>query len=350
MFSPTSFWNQRLPGNAAIDPSSAAYVENLVAQGTETSYGFSFREYATTFFVAASNCPVQAVTLDNQSNEFFNSMREAIKEVPIPPQARPAFPWPGDNPMCIWQPSTDTYWEFWKASQFEVDGAHSGGQAEGVPAETLNKPGWHCESAAVVQKVSKNPGFFDDTSWPPVAGKGYHWSSSASGLFLTGGAIRPVEAQRLYIPHALQVAIPTTRKEVFRYPASKTDGAGTATFTPQEGMCLRLPPSYDLSKIADPVMRAVCAAIRDFGMYIKDKGGSVSIQCESQATVPGSQAEGTDAWKGPEDKFGGAGAIFSKFVGGKGGLAEQIPWASLEVLAESYRAPATAPGPTLKGG
>jgi len=344
MFSPTSFWNERLPAGAPLDPDSAAYVANLVKQGEDTTFGFSYRDWAATLFVASADTPLQKVTVDNQSNAYFNAMREAFAAVPIPPNARPAHPWPGDNPMCIWQPSSDTYWEFWKASKYEVDGQHSGGQAEGVSAEILNAPGWHCESGAVIQNVSKNQGFFDDTSWPPVAGLNYRWSSSASGLPLLGGCLRIAEAQCLYIPHALMMAIPTPKKTTFRYPASKTDGTSSDPTAPEEGMLFRLPAAYDLSAIGDPFVRAVCTAIRDYGLYLKDKGGSVAIQCESQATVPSSQAYGTDAWKGPEDKFGGAGAIFSKFASGKGSLGDLIPWKDLQVVDPSYRPSSIAPG------
>jgi hypothetical protein len=344
MFAPTSFWNQRQPAGAPLDPSSAAYVANLVKQGQETAFGFSFRDYGATLFIAAASTPLQKVTIDNQSNAYFDAMREAFAAVPIPPQARPAHPWPGDNPMCIYQPSTDTYWEGWKWSQFEVDGPHSGGQAEGVSAEILNAPGWHMESGAVYLNVSKNLGFFDDASWPPVAGKNYRWSSSASGLPLMGGCLRIAEAQRLYIPHALQFAIPAVQKTVFSYPASKTDGTSSDPTAPKEGMCFRLPATYDLSGIADPFVRAVCTAIRDFGLYLKDKGGSVAIQCESQATVPKSQAYGTDAWKGPADAFGSSGAIFTKYAGGPGSLGEMIPWKDLQVVDSSYRCSSVAPG------
>jgi hypothetical protein len=346
LFAPTSFWNQRLPGSAPIDPDSAAYVANLVAQTKAVAPGFEFRDFAVSVFYAAADCPTQAVTIDQKEHEteFWVKFAEMMSAVPIPPQARPVGPWFGDNHMVIIQPSTDKMWEFWKMSQFEIDGPHTTGQAEGAPEELLHKPGWHCESGAAYQNVSKNQGFYDDSSWPGFTG--VHLSAVASGLPLAGGVITVAEAQRLYIPHAITATVKEAAKTVFRWPASKTDGTTETAFAPLEGMWFRLPANYNIASVKDPFTRAVCVAIRDYGLLINDTGGAVSIKCESQATVRNSQAYTTDAWKGPENKFGSTGAIMTSQASE---LAEHIPWSALEVVAESYRPSSIAPGLLGKG-
>jgi len=337
MFARSSFWNSRLPSNTPIDPNSASYIANIVAQGEANTFGLSYETGGATFFFAGKDQPKKKVTIDNTENQFFGEMQGAFAEVPIPDLARPATPISSDSPLCIYQRSTDTYWEFWKASQFEVDGPHTTGQALNASEETRNKPGWHCEAGAVAKEASKNPGYFVDGSWPAVNGKGYHWSSTASGLFLAGGLLKVDEARRLYIPHALQFSIPNARKGVWRWPASKSDGLSEEAWAPHYGMCFRLPPSFDLSTVADPFMRCIARSWKEFGMYLKDKAGNVTIQCEQRSTIPGSQSKGTDAWKGPQGQFGSTGAILSKVVSGAGGLAEQLPWSHLELVAESFR-------------
>lgn len=354
LFSRSSFWNQRLPNGTAIDPNSKEYVASLVKQGEETSYGFSYQDFSASVFYASATAQTFAVQIDQPeyaTNPYWKDLAKIMEAVPIPPQVRPPGPFPGDNHTVIYQPSADKMWEFWKFSRFEVDGAHSGGQAEGTPAEILEKPGYHCEAGAGYQNVSKSVGIFDGTSWPGIEGS-RHFSATASGLPLAGGAILPAEAQRLYIPHAITVApirAKIAKTPGFRYPASKTDGESSASFAVQEGMCFRLPPGYEPPKSMDSVIRAVCIAIRDFGMYVHDGSANVTIKCANEATIPGAQGYTTDPWKGPEAKFGGAGAIWNKFPSGAGGLAEQIPWASLEVVAESYRASEIATGSILRG-
>jgi|GEM_PF-2254708 len=356
---PAAFWNQPLPSDAPIDAESAAFVAKLVSQGKATSYGFSYQTFSVSIFYATPTTPTYTVRIDQPEAEagispYWKDLETIMAAVPIPPQARPPGPFPGDNHVVIQRRNLDgtiDMWEFWKFSQFEVDGPHSGGQATGCSAAWLEKPGFHCEAGAGFKDLSKSLGYFDDTSWPGVAG-GRHFSAAASGLPLLGGAITPAEMQRGYIGHALEVAVPkagNAKSPTFRWPASKADGASSEADAIQQGMCLRLPPSFDLSTIGNAAIRTVCAAIRDFGMYVHDSAGNVTIKCANEYTVPGSQATTTDPWKGPENKYGGAGSIWSKFPSGAGGLAEQIPWEALQVVDASYRPPTIAPGILARG-
>jgi hypothetical protein len=353
-FSPASFWNQRLPASARVDPDSATFVGKLTGQGKAATYGFSYQTFSVSIFFATPTTPTVSVRIDQPEAEagtspYWKDLETIMAAVPIPPQCRPPGPFPGDNHVVIVRRNLDgtaDMWELWKFSKFEVDGPHSGGQATGCSAGWLEKAGFHCEAGAGYEDVAKSVGFFDDTSWPGIEGS-RHFSASASGLPFLGGAILPAEVQRGYIPHALALAVPkagNAKAPTFRWPASKADGASEEAEAIQQGMCFRLPAAYDLSKIADSAIRTVCTAIRDFGMYVNDSAGNVSIKCANEYTVPGSQATTNDPWKGPENKFGGKEAIWSKFPSGAGGLAEQIPWADLQVVDASYRPSAIAAG------
>jgi len=192
-FSPTSFWNQRLPADAPIDTNSANFVSQLADVGN--SHNFNYRDWGTPIFIASATDPTVSFTIDRPSvdKDPYPDMATVISAVPMPSNARPVGPWPGDNHMVIYQPSSDTLWEFWRASKYEVDGAHSDSTSAG--ATSLTAAGWHCESAMGIQNVSKNQGFWDNTSWSGITG--HHFSAPASGLPLAGAVITIAEAQRL---------------------------------------------------------------------------------------------------------------------------------------------------------
>ena len=76
-------------------------------------------------------------------------MQEAIDAVPIPAGAKPAAG--TDRQMVVWQPTTDTMWEFWRMRKQAGE--------------------WHAEAAGAMHHVSTNPGHFSPAAWPG-AGRG----------------------------------------------------------------------------------------------------------------------------------------------------------------------------------
>lgn len=329
---------------APIDPLSASIVANASKQVEEFGVGFSFADFSVSIFYAAPDTPMQKVTVDHRepSGAVAKGLAKMFAEVPIPPQARPVGPWFGDNHMVIYSPTLDTLWEGWRWSQFEVDGPHTDSEAGSLPEEVTHAPGWHVEEGACIQGVSKNPGYFTETSFPGVSAS-HAYSARASGLLLPGGVVTPAEAQRGYIDHAL--ALSFIGKELIfnepRWPAMRTDGESTDPTMPWEGMCFRLPPSYDTDKIEDRFARMLSVALRDFGGYVCDGSNSVSFKLASEATKRNEHGYTTDAWKGPEGKFGEShGAILN----GNSSVAKQVPWADLQVVDSAYRPSSLAPG------
>lgn len=337
-----------MPADVPVDPMSAAFAANMVEQIEEAGPGFSFREWSCPLYFASLDDPLQAFTIDLPSTPANADLATVLSKVPVPSEARPAPPWPGDNHMAIYLAEEhpelgfgDTYWEFWRASQLEVDGPHSEAQAPEVSSEVLNKPGWHCQAGCAIKEASKNQGFFDDTSWPGITGRTF--GATASKLPFGGSLIRVAEAQRLYIPHA--IAFSLLHEEISkepRWPARRSDGLSEDPSAPEEGMCFFLPQSFDLSEVGDPFMRSVARSWKEYGMYLHDGSKTdPSIKCESQALLRGTHAVGTDAWKGPADTFGSKGAIFTDFASK---LAKELPWSALEVVDSSYRPAETGSG------
>jgi hypothetical protein len=349
-FHPECFYNHPLPSSVPIDANSASYVSNLLAQGEAFDYGANYRDWATTVFFAEKSTSTTAVTIDRniaKGETYWTELASILAAVPIPASARPPGPWPtGDQHMVIVDEANDKMWEFWRTREVEVDGPAPKTQQEKVSEETLKKAGWHCQAAAGIENLSTSPGYFDSKSWGSVPAS-RHYSAAASGLFELGGLIRVSEAEAGLIPHALTfTAIHNEISKNFRWPAQKTDGVSTAEFAVQEGMIFTVPAELEVESLFnDTFLKACAVAIRDYGMVINDGSGTtVAIGCENQCTVPHSESTTNDAWKGTENKFGGPGAIFSKYVGGNGGLIEQLFTTlgpHLQVVDASYRSPKT---------
>lgn len=349
-----SFINKKLPVTVPIDSNSASYVTSLVNQvyGHGTIAAFNARDWTAPIYVADENTPRHTVTIDRPSGQAdeLKGVDGPFYDVPIPDDARPAGPWPGDNHLTIYSPIEDSYWEMWKASFLAIDGPHSGGQAAGTDPAVLNTPGWHCEYGGGVQRMGNSTGVFDSTSWKGIGG-GH--GARATKLQIAPGLISRYEGLQALvgapnaIPHAIHTALPTTAANIYRWPATATDGSGAST-EPTAGMIFRLPPEIDLSALqsAHPFVYALCVAIRDYGMVISDTSGTVAFYCESRGVAPGTQDERLpDVWLGPDDTDGpfplSPPAIFDDHAYGNSsntfGMLQHIPWSSLQVVDASYR-------------
>src|SRR4051794_33880390 len=113
-FSPTSMWNQPLPADAQLDPDSAYYVRDLARQAApkiQGGYGASIAttQYGVPIYTVGPDQPRVNVKLDGGATSPLLSA--AFQSVPVPNDALPAGG--TDLNMAIYQPSTDTMWEFW---------------------------------------------------------------------------------------------------------------------------------------------------------------------------------------------------------------------------------------------
>ena len=82
------------------------------------------------------------------------------------------------------------------------------------------------------------------------------------------------ELRRGRIDHALAIALPYPRKDVFAWPAQRTDGTSTDPRSIPEGAHLRIDPRLDLSKLRMPRMtRMMAEAAQRYGMIVRDATG-----------------------------------------------------------------------------
>ena len=283
LFAADSIWNAALPADARLDDSSPARVSALtqeIASEVDSGIGpwISEREYSTPIYTVPAATPQVAVTLDTGS--WGDPLRTALAAgVPIPDSARPA---PGsDGHLTVYQPATDTLWEFWRA---------------------IRRPdGWHASWGGAMRNVSASPGYYDDASWTGLdARQGWNWGSTATSLPVAAGTVTIAELRRGRIDHALAMAVPDTCEKLFSWPAQRTDGSSDAPDCLPAGAHLRLDPKLDISRLGLPrVTRQLARAAQRYGIVVRDRTHhAVGFYAEDPART------GTDPYRGPQGLYG----------------------------------------------
>jgi hypothetical protein len=136
---------------------------------------------------------------------------------------------------------------------------------------------------------------------------------NAAGFALAAGIVRPEEIAQGHIDHALVITTPYTRAGYVACPALGTDGNSNDPAALPEGARLQLDPAVNVDGLGIPAWQKVLArALQQYGAYVVDTGGSLSIRAESNV------GRGYDAW---------AKAGVPNFPNLSG-----LPWGSLRVL------------------
>jgi len=282
-FAPTSFWNAPLAAGAPLDEKSSVYVGQLAAAAHRNPW-LNYNRYSTPVYTVPRNQPRVLVTLDTSAS----ALQAAWQSVPIPANAQPAAG--TDQHMVVWQPSTDTMWEFWRAAR-EADG-------------------WHARWGGVISNVSQNPGYYQSPS---------DWGATATSLPLLGGLMRISELRSGHIDHALAIAIPAARAEYFSSPAQRTDGYVRDPNAIPEGARFRLDPNLDLASLHLPRLTQMMAeAAQRYGIVVRDQSGCVCFYGEDPTPT------GTDPYAAPNGVFGS-----ERWVNN---LLQKFPWERLQAL------------------
>jgi hypothetical protein len=229
------------------------------------------------------------------------ALQAAFEAVPLPSNALPSKC--TDASLVLWQPSTDRYWEFWKLSKAA--------------------DGWHAQWGGASAHISTSPGYFGTSDW---AGAQSYWGTSATSLTLASGLIKLDDLRRGEIDHALVLALPTTRKGQWSWPAQRTDGSGgdTAADSIPAGARFRLDPSLDISKLSlPPLTRLIAQAAQRYGLIVTDRTNwMVGIGAESGVPYVGPSAP--DPYKA--------------YMGTKTAnqILDAFPWSRLQLVKMSF--------------
>lgn len=256
IFAPTSFWYTPLPADVPLHPNSANFVAEFVRQ-KKAYYGtvsINLTAYASPVYVADPNTATVRVTeWDCQKKGFSDpKLAEEWKAVPIPEHAEPADG--TDAEMTVYQPSSDTLWEFWQARKVS-------GQ-------------WQACWGGCMRNVSKNPGIWQKP-----------YGTTATGLPFLGGQITAEELQRGEIRHVLGIALVDTEKwSVVSYPANRSDGYNPkdAPNRIPEGLRFRLDPTVDVGALKmHPVGKTIAKAAQKYGFVVWDKAGAITLRAQN---------------------------------------------------------------------
>jgi hypothetical protein len=293
-FSPKSFWNEQIPAGAALDPDSAPITAHLLK---EVSHGYSggmpptinTTSYSPPIYTVAADQPTVRVALDRDG--YAPDLESAFAAVPLPDDARTAQG--TDAELVVWQPATDTLWEFWRLRRSD----------DGV---------WKAAWGGRLEHVSSSAGVY--------LAPNEHWGSTASSLSLAGGLITPGELKNGVIDHALAMAVPNARSGQYALPAQRTDGTSSCASAVPEGARFQLDPSLNIDALGLPAPVATLAhAAQRYGIVVRDQAAAVVFYAQNPVSI------GSDPYPA---LFGGASAP---------DLLRSFPWDRLQLLRMDLR-------------
>lgn len=254
VFNANSFWYQEIPANAPLHANSAGFVADFQRQ-MNAYYGnvtINTDSYASPVFYADANTPTTAVKFwDCQGKGSVDTALEAQwAAVPIPSYALPSDGTDGE--MTVYQPSTDTIWEFWQTRK--VNGQ------------------WQACWGGKMTNVSKGDGLW-----------AYPYGTSATGLPFLGGQITAAELQAGEINHAIGIALVEPKAyPALSWPANRTDGFYNGANAIAEGQRFFLDKSVNVDALnIHPVAKIIAKAAQKYGFVVWDKAGALSLRAEN---------------------------------------------------------------------
>jgi hypothetical protein len=256
VFAPTSFWYVPIPAGAPLHPDNANLVAEFLRQkkayyGTVTINTTAFA--SPVYRVGPQIPPVVVTEWDCQHKGFSDpALAAQWQAVPIPSYAEPAEG--TDREMTIYQPSSDTLWEFWEARKLN-----------GL---------WQACWGGGMEHASASDGI-----WPKPYG------ATGTGLPFLGGQITAEELQRGEIKHVIGIAlVDAESSKVICWPALRSDGenpAGAPNRIP-EGQRFRLDPTIDVDALPmHPIGKMIARAAQKYGFVVWDRAGALSLRAEN---------------------------------------------------------------------
>lgn len=250
-FAADSPWNARVPADARIAPDSGTLVTSLAQQVATYNQWINTTAYSTPIYRVGPDQPLVRVIQDTGNPTLVRD----FAAVPLPADARGAAG--SDASAIVWQPSTDTLWEFWRLRRQE--------------------DGWYARWGGRITDVSRSSGVF------PAP-----YGTSASGMALLGGLILPEEIEAGEINHALAIGVPRTAP-TFVAPANRTDGRTDGGIP--IGTRLRLDPAVDVASLGlSRTARIMAVAAQRYGIYVRDSSGAVPFYAQDPVNL------GIDPW------------------------------------------------------
>ena len=302
VFAPASFWYAPIPADAPLHPDSAKLVKDFLRQKSTyyNTVNVNTRNYTSPVYMVDASVPTVKVTQwDCQKKGMSDKgLAEQWSAVPIPAYAMPSKG--TDAEMTIYQPSTDSLWEFWQMRK--TDG------------------NWQACWGGRMKHVSRNEGVFPG-----------HYGTTATSLPFIGGQITPEELRRGEIRHVMGISLVEAEHFNIRsWPAHRSDGwnPDKRPHRIPEGLRLRLDPTVDVESL--PMGRAgkiIARAAQKYGFVVWDKSGAIALRAQNAYTYIS---------QGQPDPYP---ALFENKP--DYAVLQGFPWDKLQFLPMNYQAPAS---------
>jgi hypothetical protein len=254
LYDPASFVNTPIGATPAVDPNSAAMVSASITPYVGGSNVTNDADWGIPIFHA--DTPTRRYTVG--CTKYWCDV--SVPPFPIPGWARPSSG--GDAHMVVLDDGSNGELDTWLAE-------HVGST-------------WRAGVRTVIRS---------DGSGVQCAPGAHCGRPNAAGFALAAGIVRPEEIAQGHIDHALMITTPYTRSGYVACPAIGTDGSHADPNALPMGAHLQLDPAVNVDGLSIPAWeKAIAHALQDYGAYVVDTGGSMSIRAES------SVGRGYDAW------------------------------------------------------
>lgn len=249
LYSDKSPFNRRISAIAAVDPSSDAMVQQLVAEVNEKGWPIATKAFTVPLFYATAKTRRYDVRITHPTQRDRYWLR-----VPIPDGAA-ASP-DSDGAMTVIDRTTSCEYDFGRPER-SADGSWT--------AYWLNA------------LYTTSDGVYD-----------YDMAVRASGFASAAGLITPREMKAGYIDHALVFTMANGRVGGPVRPATQSDGRSSLPGAIPQGARVQLDPKLDLDSLGLPRWQKVIArALQEYGMYLADTGGAVALFAQHPLSTRG---------------------------------------------------------------
>lgn len=256
IFGPTSFWYTPIPASVPLHPNTEGFKADFLRQKA-AYYGtvnINTWAYASPVYIAQADTPVTRVAYSNCQKKVYGepALEAQWAAVPIPAHALPADG--TDSEMTVYQPSTDTIWEFWVTKK--VDGQ------------------WQACWGGRMNNARASNGIFP-----------FPYGTTATGLPFLGGQITAEELARGEIRHAIGISlVEAEAASILSWPALRSDGynpTGAPNRIP-EGLRFRLDPTVNVDALPmSAAGKTIAKAAQKYGFVVWDKAGAISIRAQN---------------------------------------------------------------------
>jgi hypothetical protein len=273
-FPATSIWNSPL-GSAPVAANSSALMTYFQAHSPHAN--MTLRDWG----VSVSETHASDSIFTVPCTRYANCTLGAFGAFAIPLTAAPDPS--ADGYMAVVDPSTQREWDMWQA--------------------TSSGSSWSASAGAALSTTGNG-----------TAPEGTA-SGDAANFPLLAGIVRPEEILQGHIDHALVFGMPGVSDLGHVCPATHNDGSTSDPNALMEGTRLQLDPSVNVDSLPIPAWeKTIARAMQNYGMYLRDNGGSFVIYAENPVS------RGYDAWS----KAGLPSGDSVSLTG--------IPWAKLRVI------------------